>query len=417
MTRLFLFAAILASAVGIAGAAGPAPFPVAKLHRADPADVDFIDLAALGEDIGDAQIVMLGEATHGDGSTFLAKAMIVKYLHEKLGFDVIAFESGLYEMHVAERRLQRGERAGAVLEDSVFPIWSTSDQFQPLIAYIQATRRSRRPLTVAGFDMQFTGEASERLPDELKALKLPGSRPALDRLIAEVAKISDYARPMQAHPNGLEDMHEDQLDRDIAELQSALSKSKRKDAAFWIQAFNSIAANLRFQKRMPEMDLTGLDIRERQMASNLNWLASKRFRDRKIIVWAATSHVMRNRRDVEVSEDKDWVPMGVYFAATPAGKRSYILGFTANEGQIADYQRRPQDIAVSPANSYEAELAAQGTETAFISLRSQDESKRVGRFLGYVPFAGKWGKALDGMIFVRTATPTTYSAHSSPISR
>lgn len=50
-----------------------------------PEDEDFSDLAPLAAALGDARVVMLGEATHGDGETFRAKARLVRFLHRELG--------------------------------------------------------------------------------------------------------------------------------------------------------------------------------------------------------------------------------------------------------------------------------------------------------------------------------------------
>src|SRR4051794_33215908 len=60
-------------------------------------EADFRDLSPLARAIGDARVVMLGEAGHGDGATFRAKARLVRFLHEQLGFDVLAWESGTWQ--------------------------------------------------------------------------------------------------------------------------------------------------------------------------------------------------------------------------------------------------------------------------------------------------------------------------------
>jgi hypothetical protein len=71
------------------------------LHSIDPADEDFADLEPLRWAIGDARIVQLGEQSHQDGATFHAKARLIKFLHQKMGFDVLAVESGLYDCRKA----------------------------------------------------------------------------------------------------------------------------------------------------------------------------------------------------------------------------------------------------------------------------------------------------------------------------
>lgn len=59
-------------------------------------DTDYSDLHAIGEAIGNKRIVMLGEVYHGDATAFQAKTRLVKFLHEKMGFKVLVFESDFF---------------------------------------------------------------------------------------------------------------------------------------------------------------------------------------------------------------------------------------------------------------------------------------------------------------------------------
>lgn len=63
------------------------------ISNIDPLSSEYNDLEPIGAAIGDAQVVMLGEQDHGDAPALLAKIRLLKYLHEKKGFNVLAFES------------------------------------------------------------------------------------------------------------------------------------------------------------------------------------------------------------------------------------------------------------------------------------------------------------------------------------
>src|SRR4028119_791157 len=107
-----------------------------SIRSVQPSDEDFSDLQPLRNVFGDAQVVLLGEQTHGDGTTFLAKTRLIKFLHQQMGFDVLAFESGLYDCQKAWEYLLSGENAVTAVRRGVYGLWTQSEQFQPLIDYL-----------------------------------------------------------------------------------------------------------------------------------------------------------------------------------------------------------------------------------------------------------------------------------------
>lgn len=57
-------------------------------------------LCFLDEELKNKQILLLGEQLHQDGATLQMKTRMVRYLHEKLGYNVILYETGLYDMYL-----------------------------------------------------------------------------------------------------------------------------------------------------------------------------------------------------------------------------------------------------------------------------------------------------------------------------
>jgi erythromycin esterase-like protein len=150
-----------------------------SISTLDPNSTDISDLQVIGNAIGDSRIVMLGEQDHGDAPTFLAKTRIIKYLHEKKGFNVIAFESDFFGLNYGWDNVKKEKGVlDSFLLKNIFPIWTYCNTCHHLFyEYVPETYTTDKPITITGFDNQMILEYSSkhlvsRLDSVLRSLDL-----------------------------------------------------------------------------------------------------------------------------------------------------------------------------------------------------------------------------------------------------
>src|SRR5437879_422169 len=81
------------------------------VRSVDASDEDFSDLEPVARAIGSAPVVLLGEPGHGAGTSFAAKVRLIKFLHQRLGFDVLVWESGMYDVALSEAGMRGSDDA------------------------------------------------------------------------------------------------------------------------------------------------------------------------------------------------------------------------------------------------------------------------------------------------------------------
>jgi erythromycin esterase-like protein len=109
---------------------------VAPIHAIDLADENFADLEPLRQAIGDSRIVFLGEEWHGSGATFRARNRVIRFLHERCGFDVLAFESGLYDCRKTWEFLKEGKMPALdAAAYGIFQTWTGTEECKPFLLH------------------------------------------------------------------------------------------------------------------------------------------------------------------------------------------------------------------------------------------------------------------------------------------
>jgi len=145
------------------------------------------------------------------------------------------------------------------------------------------------------------------------------------------------------------------------------------------------------------------------MADNLRFPAREMYPNRKLVVWAASSHVIKDRTalDPETDRTREMIPAGSY-VREGFGDAAYVLAFTSGGGAVGSRNTGTQTDFGSPSpDSLEAKALTSPYDLSFSPL-SPEAPVRTSWILGYQPMRGAWGRVVDGVFFIRTMTPTAY---------
>lgn len=158
----------------------------------------FDDLARLKAMVGEAQIVALGEGTHGTREYFRAKHRLVEFLVEEMGFSVFSIEANMPESYALNDYVMGGEgNVERLIGGMYFWTWNT-EEVRDLVEWMRAwnlaqkAKGSERRVQFTGFDMQTEKVAFKIARDFLRAQ----DPELLGELGPSLAKLEAYA------PNG-----------------------------------------------------------------------------------------------------------------------------------------------------------------------------------------------------------------------
>lgn len=375
----------------------------------EPADADYTDLQFLKTELKDVEVIGLGEQSHGDGSTFLAKSRLIRFLQQEMGFRVLAFESGMLDGVLALQALENGAPVDSAFRLAMFKIWSHSRQVGALRRYAGQTP-SPFALPFVGFDCQFSGnlDAARRRDSIVQFFRR--YEPGFDTARYTLVWRAMTARGRKGQIRGdslLQQRFFTEMDTLAGKIRRFALRNARDSmlARGFMELKDFFYFTWKINWNNPDPAIA--NIRDSVMAENVIWIKEQLFPGQKIILWAANTHLGYRRELLKYPDGM--IPMGD-FLKKRYGDRYYTLSFTSRNGSFNSLQGGVKKAPAVSNKSLEYLLGQAAAPYAY--LRKKDlatipfENPFQARLYGYTNWYADWPKMTDGIFFISTMLPS-----------
>ncbi|MGG3856141.1 erythromycin esterase family protein [Caldifermentibacillus hisashii] len=346
--------------------------------------------------VKDKKYIFIGESSHLVKEYSIAKVNLVKFLHQKLGFKVIAFESELGDCAVGDYLSQELNPID-FMRGSIGRVWH-NEYILELFDYIQKNKENN-PLYLTGIDVQ-QSENKHFAPFLEQYFEEPYYKNLFRDVHQAINRMLNLKR-IKKTPQIIEELNE------IKEKTSILTKelearpvSNNVLQKVIIRTLNNRADYLHFTITNGFSKV--FQHREELMAGNFEFITKELYPEEKIIIWAHNLHIKRK------SSANRLAAYSSFFENLPQRIKndSFVLGLYAHKGKMGDY--RGSDYPIKKANKKNLEwlLSHSSYQNFFIKTDLIWGQKKWQAFEGgstrisFVP-----AEQYDGLLFFKTVNP------------
>ncbi|MGE7675028.1 erythromycin esterase family protein [Lysinibacillus sp. NPDC094403] len=319
--------------------------------------------------------IFIGESSHCVKEYTIAKVNLIKFLHQKMGFKIIAFESELGDCMVGDY-LSTELDAFNFMYGSIGRIWHNEYTLE-LFNYIQENKKEN-PLYLTGIDVQqsenkhFSAFLTKHFKDEYyKKLFVEADK--------NMNKILNLKR-IKKH-NLLEEVNE--IKETINILINKLEIRPLNNGNLQKVLIRTLINRTDYLNFIVEKGFSKeFQYREKQMARNFEFIAQELYPNEKIIIWAHNLHVKRK------SSINRFTSYSSFFENLHDSIKddSLVLGLYAHKGRMGDYNGSDYPIKKSRKKNLEWLLSHSPYEKFFIKC-NLNWGQKNGKYLreaGYV---------------------------------
>ncbi len=347
------------------------------------------DYDELIDSIGDARVVLIGEATHGTHEFYRHRALITKRLIEEHGFNAVAVEADWPDAYRVNRWVQ-GAAEDADAEQALagferFPtwMWRNADVLD-FVGWLRAhNERSDRPTGFYGLDLYSLYRSIEAVVDYVERVDPAAAERARERY-ACLENFEESQAYGYAAARGLTPSCRQGVLRQLIELQTAREGYLRRDgiAAEDEQFYAEENARLvvdaeQYYRSMFTGPVSSWNLRDSHMAETLDRL-TRHLEGRgraRTVVWAHNSHVGDARRTSMGQRGEHNVGQ---LARERFGLGAVLIGFTTCTGTVSaasDWGAMVERKRVRPPRSGSVEALLGEVEHDAFWLRLRDDGR------------------------------------------
>ena len=353
--------------------------------------------------VKDKRIVILGEAGHADGKTFEIKSKLIEFLNANNEYDVVLEGMGFLDGAVLQGVLPPLCIDSNYLDvaNAWYGLWSQTKEAAPLV---EAMRSGK---------VRYWGmDCNPSLGDYFLIPYLLASSPSVSNVLGGSAFDSLMAihDRMMGVDTTLTHNELDYFDSKMNQARKALEEETdlEKKAILDMTIDNALAFLGQLRLGFTDWDAVnaGINIRDRQMAENVEWYLN-RFPDRKVIIWTANFHGAKKIDQIMYGKEpepdlyKKFVLLGEHLENAFPGQ-VYSLAFTSGDGSTGFFYANDSTAIMPDSTSMEFRLNQRGMEYGFCDLsQKKDWADMVFNSIVFGDCKpGKWARALDGVFFI-----------------